>query len=71
MFLWYYILMMVKVYGKLNLVLNILGKENGMHILDMLNTSISLYDEIDVSIREDNKVFIDVVPYDDTFIKDK
>ena len=71
MFLWYYILMMVKVYGKLNLVLNILGKENDMHILDMLNTSISLYDEIDVSIREDNKVFIDVVPYDDTFNKDK
>ena len=71
MFLWYYILMMVKVYGKLNLVLNILGKENDMHMLDMLNTSISLYDEIEVSIREDNKVFIDVVPYDDTFNKDK
>ena len=42
-----------------------------MHILDMLNTSISLYDEIDVSFREDDVVFFDIVPYNDTFHKDK
>jgi len=63
--------MKVKVYGKLNLVLNILGKDNNMHILDMLNTSISLYDEIDVSIRKDDAISIDIIPYDDTFKKDK
>ena len=40
--------MKVKVFGKVNLVLNIIGKERDMHVLDMLNTSISLYDEIDI-----------------------
>ena len=52
--------MKVKVFGKVNLVLNILGKEKDMHILDMLNTSISLYDEIDVQVREDNIIKIDI-----------
>ena len=62
--------MKVKVFGKINLVLNILGKEKDMHVLDMLNTSISLYDEIDVKVREDEIINIDITSDDNTLDKD-
>ena len=62
--------MKVRVFGKVNLVLNILGKEKDMHILDMLNASISLYDEIDVKVREDDLIKMDIKSSDDTLDKD-
>ena len=41
-----------------------------MHVLDMLNTSISLYDEIDIKAREDDIVNIFIVSNSNTLDKD-
>lgn len=46
--------MKIKVYAKLNLSLNVLSKEtNGYHLLDMVNQSVGLYDEIELLPRGD------------------
>lgn len=46
--------MKIKVYAKLNLALNVLSLENeGYHQLDMVNQSIDLFDEIELTPRQD------------------
>lgn len=46
--------MKLKAYAKTNLFLNVVGKdEKGYHLLDMLNSSISLYDEVELEKADD------------------
>ena len=40
--------MKIKVYAKLNLALNITGIKSGMHLIDTVMGSVSLFDELDV-----------------------
>ncbi len=54
--------MKIKVYAKLNLTLNVTSlEENGYHNLDMVNQSISIFDEIELTQRDDKlcKVYCD------------
>ena len=54
--------MKIKVYAKLNLALNVTSlEENGYHNLDMVNQSISIFDDIELTPREDKlcKVYCD------------
>lgn len=45
--------------AKLNLMLRIVGKkQNGYHLLQMINVPISLYDELDVKIEQSNETKI-------------
>lgn len=46
----------IKVYGKINLSLNITGINKNLHILDSVLTSISVYDTITVRDRLDDKI---------------
>lgn len=49
----------LKVYGKLNLALDIKGVEpNGFHLLDTVMVSINMYDTVSVVSREDSQVNI-------------
>ncbi len=48
----------VKAYAKINLTLDIVGRENGFHMLDSLVTSIDLYDLVTVKKRKDKQVFV-------------
>ncbi|MDD4839671.1 MAG: hypothetical protein PHE93_03235 [Clostridia bacterium] len=45
-----------RAYAKANLSLNIAGRRGDFHTLDMLTTSIDLYDELTLNFREDHKV---------------
>ena len=46
--------MKIRVYGKINLSLNVLTKEiDGYHQLDMVNQSVSVFDEIELAPRVD------------------
>ncbi len=50
--------MKLKAYAKINLFLNVVGKNDvGYHLLDMLNSSISLYDE--VTLEKSDKIEYD------------
>lgn len=46
----------IKAYAKLNLTLNITGKEGGFHTLDSLVTSVDMYDLIVLKKRKDDKI---------------
>lgn len=63
----------IKVYGKLNLSLNITGTQNGLHTLDSVVTSVSLADVITVRDRYDDKINLifnaDFVPEDNSVVK--
>ena len=48
--------MIIRVYGKVNLALNVTGKMQGLHTLDMVETSISLYDEIEVNKSQESHI---------------
>lgn len=48
--------MVIRVYGKVNLALNVTGKMQGLHTLDMVETSISLYDEIELNKSEESHI---------------
>ena len=51
----------IKAYAKLNLILRILNKqEDGYHILEMLNTKIDLYDEIEIKLANADSVKMSV-----------
>lgn len=50
--------MKVKVYAKLNLSLNIVGKQDTFHLLDSVVTSVSVFDAIRVDKRSDNVVTV-------------
>lgn len=51
---------MVKVRGvaKINLLLNIVGLSNKMHLIDGVFIPFNIYDNIDMSCREDNEIFV-------------
>lgn len=46
----------LKVYGKLNLSLNITGVKDGYHVIDSVVSSVSTFDTIFVSKRNDDKI---------------
>ena len=48
----------VKAYGKLNIALNVLGKENGYHLLDDFVCSVNKYDKIIVKKRKDKNILV-------------
>lgn len=48
----------LKAYAKVNLFLDIVGTENGFHMLDTVVTSINLFDEITLSKRRDKKIVL-------------
>jgi len=48
----------IKVYGKVNLSLSILGLKGGMHLLDSLMINAPVYDTVSLSKRKDKEVFI-------------
>lgn len=57
--------MKVKVYAKLNLTLNVLGKQNGYHTIDSVVTSVDIFDVVEVTSRADKQVTVsglDLVP---------
>lgn len=45
--------MKVKVYAKLNLTLNVTGRENGFHNIDSVATSVDVFDVVEVTVRND------------------
>ncbi len=53
-------LLKARAYGKANLCLNIVGTRGDMHTLDMLNTSIDLYDELTFEFRDDHNVNLNI-----------
>lgn len=50
--------MKVKVYAKLNLTLNVLGRRDGYHVIDSVVTSADVFDTVEVSARADSGVFV-------------
>lgn len=46
----------VNAYAKVNLSLNVLGKKDNMHTLDMVLTSIGIYDVIRIEKRDDDEI---------------
>lgn len=63
--------MIIKAPAKINLAINVLERlPNGYHVLDMLATRISLYDEITIDKRRDDKIKLtsnsDDIPLDDS-----
>lgn len=50
-----------KAYAKINLTLNITGVKDGMHLLDMVLTSVSIADDIVIKKRQDNQINIRVI----------
>ncbi|MBR1891647.1 MAG: 4-(cytidine 5'-diphospho)-2-C-methyl-D-erythritol kinase [Clostridia bacterium] len=48
----------IKAFAKLNLFLDIVGVENGYHMLDTVVTTVDLYDSITLSERADDKVIL-------------
>ena len=55
--------------AKINLFLNVLGKEDKMHTLFLINQTVDLFDEIELKITKDGKIKIvseDDIPLDET-----
>ena len=55
--------------AKINLFLNVLGKIGSMHDLVLLNQTVSLYDEIELIVKDDSLIVIeseDPIPLDET-----
>lgn len=50
--------MKVKVYAKLNLSLNVLGKRNGFHDIDSVAVSVDVFDTVEVTARSDRLVTV-------------
>lgn len=50
--------MKVKVYAKLNLTLNVLGKQNGFHNIDSIATSVDIFDVVEVLPSSDKRVTV-------------
>lgn len=48
----------IKAYAKINLVLNIEGTANGMHLIDSIVTPFNIYDEVVMEKREDNEITV-------------
>ncbi len=48
----------VMAYGKLNIALNVVGKEEGYHLLDHFVCTVNKYDKIIVKKRKDKKILI-------------
>ena len=48
----------VKAYAKINLTLNVLGKEGGYHALDSIVASVDLYDRIKIKKRKDKLISV-------------
>lgn len=47
-----------KAYAKLNLFLDIAGEKDGFHMLDSIVTTISIYDEVIITARKDDKIVL-------------
>jgi len=57
--------MKVKVFAKLNLSLNVMGVNDGYHMLDSVATSINIFDVVSVTLRNDGQInvsCVDVLP---------
>lgn len=50
--------MTVRAYAKINLTLDILGREGDYHLIDSLMTTVDLYDAVSVKGRKDGKVTV-------------
>ncbi|MBQ0083502.1 MAG: 4-(cytidine 5'-diphospho)-2-C-methyl-D-erythritol kinase [Clostridiales bacterium] len=51
--------MKIRAYAKINLLLDILGKrQDGYHLLDMIMQTVSLYDDIDISLNDSGKITV-------------
>lgn len=50
--------MKVRVYAKLNLTLNVLGRCNGFHNIESIATSVNIFDEVTVNPRIDSAVTV-------------
>jgi len=50
-----------KAYAKINLSLNVTGVQENLHTLDMIMTTIDLYDDISITKRHDNKININYI----------
>ena len=48
----------MRVYAKINLAINNLGKKGSMHELDMIVGEVSLYDEVTISVNESSQIEI-------------
>ena len=48
----------IKAYAKVNLFLDIVGVEDGFHMLDTVVSTINLFDEITISKRKDKKIVL-------------
>ena len=50
--------MKVKVYAKLNLTLNVLGRRDGFHIIDSIVSSVDVFDVVEVVPRFDGRITV-------------
>ena len=50
----------VKAYAKINLTLNITGRNDGFHDIESLVTTVDIYDTITVSARRDDKITLEM-----------
>lgn len=51
----------IKAYAKVNLFLDIVGTDNGYHMLDTVVTTVSLFDTLTLSARKDKKILLKTV----------
>ena len=63
--------MLIRAYAKINIGLDIVGRrEDGYHLLDMVMQTVDLYDELEITTRDDGKVHLSCdrpdVPTDDS-----
>lgn len=57
----------LKARAKLNLTLDIKGRENGLHVIDSIIIPIPLYDDVRMRIRNDGKVNLSYVGRDNVY----
>ncbi|MBO7526187.1 MAG: 4-(cytidine 5'-diphospho)-2-C-methyl-D-erythritol kinase, partial [Clostridia bacterium] len=47
-----------KAFAKVNLYLDVVGTSGGFHMLDSVVTTVSLYDEVIITSRKDDKIVL-------------
>jgi 4-diphosphocytidyl-2-C-methyl-D-erythritol kinase len=62
-------MVIVRAYAKINLILNIVGKSGGMHLIDSIVTPFNIFDEVKLSKRMDNEIIVKYNNCDESLIE--
>ena len=54
-----------RAYAKINLALNVVGKKDNMHLLDMIMVEVNLFDEIELTLIPESKIKIEGMDFVD------